>query len=101
MAAAQRIALVGLSKVAKKPSPAVAISRPRNRSSSLRTIVWWSSSSSRQLLSPSARACSVEPTMSVKSTVVSTRSGSGTPRVPVTSSWISESTASAAPAQGQ
>ena len=39
-------------------------------------VAWWRSSSSRQARSPSATACSVESTMSVKSTVASTRSRS-------------------------
>ena len=47
------------------------------------------SSSSRQRRSPSSVARSVEPTMSVKSTVASTRSGSWASRTPVRNSSIS------------
>ena len=74
---AQRTARAGPSKVARKPSPIVLTSVPRQRASASRTTVLCSSSSSRQRPSPSRAACSVEPTMSVNSTVASTRSGSG------------------------
>ena len=72
---AQRIARIGPSKVAKKPSPAVSISRPRNRPSCWRTSAWWRSTSSRQRASPSSASFAVEPTMSVKRTVARTVSG--------------------------
>src|SRR5262245_29466796 len=89
MATAQRIARAGPSKVARKPSPAVSISRPRNRSSSRRTAERWRSSRFAQLRSPSARTRSVDPTMSVNKTVASTRFGCGAGLAPVTSSSIS------------
>ena len=74
MLSAQRMARAGPSKQAKNPSPVVLISRPRETLSSSRTILSWVSSSVRQRVSPSDAARSVEPTMSEKSTVVSTRS---------------------------
>jgi hypothetical protein len=73
IACAARIARAVPSKVAKNPSPAVSRSWPRNRASSRRTIAWWRASRSRQARSPTRTAWSVEPTMSVKTTVASRR----------------------------
>ena len=56
--------------------------RPQKRSSSRRTAAWCSSRSAAQRASPSSRTRSVEPTRSVKRTVVSTRSDGGTGRAP-------------------
>ena len=74
MAAAQRTARAGPSKVAKSPSPAVSISRPRWASSSLLAMARNRCWRSRQALSPRRTAISVEPTMSANSTVASQRS---------------------------
>src|SRR5262249_50569505 len=76
MLTAQRIARPGPSNVARKPSPAVFTSRPRNRASCLRTMAWCCSSSWHQSRSPNSPARFVEPTMSVKRTVAKMRSGS-------------------------
>jgi hypothetical protein len=56
---------------------------PRKRPSSARTALSWAERSSRQLLSPSSAALSVEATMSVKRTVASTRSGTDSRRRPL------------------
>src|SRR5512132_1069417 len=69
MAWAHDKAAAGESNEAKKPSPAVSISRPRYFRSSRRTNAWWSPSSLRQPRSPSLEAIPVEPTMSVNTTV--------------------------------
>jgi hypothetical protein len=82
-AAAQRIARPGPSKVASIPSPVVLISWPPNSSTSRRATSSWTLSSSRQRRSPSRLACPVEPTMSVNSTVASTRVGAAIRRTPV------------------
>ena len=77
---AHSIARPGPSKVAKNPSPAVSTSSPRCSPRRRRIAVWYRASSSRHARSPSAEACSVEPTRSVKSTVESTRvGGAGAP----------------------
>jgi hypothetical protein len=81
-AQAQRIARAGPSKLATKPSPVVFTSLPRKRVSCRRTAASCEASSSRQARSPSAAARSLEPTMSVKSTVARTRSGSGSSQPP-------------------
>ena len=62
------------SNMASAPSPSDLTKRPRWRSTSSRTSASWLSSSDRHAPSPSWAARSVEPTMSVKSTVASTRS---------------------------
>ena len=90
---------LGLVNVATNPSPAVLTSRPPNRWISWRTMVSWLSSRSRHRLSPSIAARSVEPTMSVNTMVVSTRSASPPPRTPVTNSSISSSIGAASPTQ--
>ena len=59
----------GPSKVAKKPSPVVLISRPRKRSSSARVRPSWVANSSDHRRSPMPAAWSVEPTTSVNITV--------------------------------
>ena len=88
-ACAHAIARAGPSKLAKTPSPAVSISRPRNLAISDRTAAWWRAISSRQARSPSCAARSVEPTMSVNSTVARIRSGSWRPPTPVTNRSVS------------
>src|SRR5437867_1037840 len=82
IARAHRIARAGPSKLAKKPSPAVSSSRPRNRSSWRRITTWCEERSSAQRWSPRSDALAVEPTMSVKRTVLSTVSGSASPHAP-------------------
>ncbi len=77
IASAQAIARAGTSKTARKPSPAVLISRPANRRSSRRTRLSCSSRSFRHSRSPSPVARSVEPTMSVKRRVASDRVAAG------------------------
>jgi hypothetical protein len=89
IACAARIARAVPSKVAKNPSPAVSRSWPRNRASSRRTIAWWRASRSRQARSPTRTAWSVEPTMSVKTTVASTLSGTDGASSPATKRSIS------------
>ena len=74
IARAHRTALAGASNEAKKPSPAVSISRPRYRPSIARTVAWWRSAIAFHASSPSSEAREVEPTMSVNSTVARTRS---------------------------
>src|SRR5207247_6372542 len=54
----------------------------RNRTSWRRTSERWRSSTSCHARSPSSAARSLEPTMSVKSTVASTRSGSASSQPP-------------------
>ena len=95
MPSAQRIARAGPSKTAKKPSPAVSISSPAKRSSSRRTTVWCCSTRRDHAESPSCRAVSVEPTMSVKRIVARTRSATGAGRAPVRNSSISSRSGSA------
>ncbi len=74
IAMAQRTARAGPSNEAKKPSPAVSISTPRYRASSLRTVAWCRNTTSRQRRSPCSAARRVDSTMSVKSTVARMRS---------------------------
>jgi hypothetical protein len=62
---------------------------------------WCCSSSSRQRRSPIAAASLVESTMSVNSTVASTRSGGAAGRTPVRNSSIGASAASLSPTQGK
>ena len=72
---AHRTARAGPSNVARKPSPMVLTSRPRYRARCARTT--WScrrSRTCRHARSPRAADCAVESTMSVNSTVASTRS---------------------------
>ncbi len=63
----------GPSKEARKPSPVVLISLPRNTRSCSRIRASCASRSRCHRWSPIAAAVSVEPTMSVKITVASTR----------------------------
>lgn len=79
-ARAHLMAEVEVSKDARKPSPAVSISRPPNRRCSAPTRALCTSRRSAHSRSPSARACSVEPTTSVNMTVATTRVGSAWPR---------------------
>ncbi len=72
-----RIALAAPSKVARKPSPVVAISWPRCASSTSRTRSLCRSSSLSHAASPRRAARSVELAMSVNSIVVRTRSPDG------------------------
>ena len=83
------MARAGPSNVARMPSPVVFTSRRRNRRSSpTRAMASCESSSSCQERSPDRAACSVEPTMSVKSTVINTpRSVATPPRTPVRNSF--------------
>ena len=90
----------GPSKVARKPSPALSISRPRWPAIALRTRSRWPSSSIDQARSPSAAARSVEPTMSVKRTVANARVGSGGVRTPTRNSSVSASNAPELPSHG-
>ena len=73
IASPQRIALVAVLNVAKKPSPAQSTSRPSNPPKSSRTFAWCRSISPIHPRSPRSAANRVEPTMSVKSRVVRTR----------------------------
>ena len=73
---AHRPARAGPSNVTRNPSPAVSISFPPKLFSSVRTTPWCACKSSRHRASPSSAARSVEPTMSVNSTVPRTRSNS-------------------------
>ena len=82
MAMAHTIACAGRSNIAKKPSPAVSISLPRNCFSCARTTRWWRATRSRQARSPMLAARSVEPTISVNMTVARTRSWVGVRRMP-------------------
>ena len=70
--------------------------RPRKRASSVRTARLWSFKTVCHARSPSAAASSVDPTMSVNSTVARTRSGSRARRAPVRNSSTCPSTVSAA-----
>ncbi len=76
---AQRMARVGPSKVARMPSPAVSSSLPSNAASAVRTTCSNRSRATRQVRSPSSAANAVEPTTSTKRTVASTRSQSPAP----------------------
>jgi hypothetical protein len=93
-AAAQRIPRPGPSKVAMSPSPVVLTNRPPHSSTTRCASSSCTSRSLRQRRSPSSLARSVEPTMSVNSTVASTRLGSGTRWPPVRNSSISCSASS-------
>ncbi len=64
----------GPSNIARKPSPEVLTSRPRNRASCDRTTASCASSNACQSRSPIFAAVCVESTMSVNSTMASTRS---------------------------
>ena len=90
-ARAHAIARAGPSNDAKKPSPAVSSSVPRNRASSCRTSRRCSSRSSRQRWSPNSAARSVDPTRSVKRSVASTESGTGVRTVPSRNASIASS----------
>ena len=70
----QRAAFVGPSNNAKTPSPVCLARRPPYLASTVSTSRSWSSSCRRQWSSPRAASSSVEPTMSVNRTVLSTRS---------------------------
>ena len=72
-------ACVGLVERRDEPSPVVFTSRPPYRTSSARTIESCVSRSALQARSPSAAARSVEATMSLNSTVASTRSSRAAP----------------------
>ena len=61
----------------------------------------WSGDIALGKLAPSAAAFSVEPTMSVNSTVASLRSGSGPRRTPVRNTSTSSSNSTAFPSQGR
>jgi hypothetical protein len=84
--AARRMARPGPSKVARIPSPVVFTSRPSNSPTRRAASSSCTSSSWRQRRSPSRPARSVEATMSVNSTVASTRLGSGRRWTPVENS---------------
>src|SRR5215216_4433688 len=73
-AVAQRMARPGRSNRARMPSPVDLTSRPWSWPTSSRATRSWVSSSSAQRRSPTSRARSVEPTMSVNSTVARARS---------------------------
>jgi len=80
----------GRRRWARKPSPAVSISRPTEAGQlPRRRMASCESSRARHSVSPSSAARAVEPTMSVKRTVASLRSGSAAARVPVRNSSIS------------
>ena len=89
-AKAQRSARVGASKVASSPSPVDFRKSPCHRLTSALATSSCRSSSWRQARSPSAAACAVELTISVKSTVARIRSvscaASSSSRAPVRSS---------------
>ena len=72
---AHLIARAGPSNEAKKPSPAVSSSRPRNLAICRLDACWCFARRSRHARSPTAAARSVDRTMSVNSNVVSTLSG--------------------------
>ncbi len=74
IAAAQRTAREALSKIARKPSPVVLTSRPRNTFSSSRNRALWLTSKARQASSPRRSRVTVESTMSVNITVARIRS---------------------------
>lgn len=99
IAAAQRTARPGPSKVARTPSPVDLIRRPRCRSISWLTSASWVVSSSRHRRSPRPAACSVEPTTSVNTTVASTRSTWWLGRSPVRSSSMESSITVVSPAE--
>src|SRR4051794_40268294 len=101
MSLAQRTPRAGPSNVARKPSPVCLTSRPPKRESWRRTSSSWRASRSRQRLSPSSAARSVEPTMSVNSTVDSTRSAGRGRRSPVRNSSISSTSACGSPSIGR
>ena len=67
---------IGPSNIARKPSPAVFTSRPRNLPRFDRILAWCESRSTPHSRSPNAAARSVDPTMSVNRTFTSTRSSS-------------------------
>ena len=69
IAQAHRIAASPSENAAKKPSPAVSISRPPCFRSSLRITEWCLAWSTFHRRSPSSDAIAVEPTMSVKRTI--------------------------------
>src|SRR6516165_9765053 len=89
IAIAQRIARCGPSNIARKPSPEVFTSRPRKRASCERTTASCASSNACQSRSPISAARRVESTMSVNSTVASTRSSTKSAWCPVRNSAIS------------
>ena len=70
----QRAAFVGPSNSAKTPSPVCLARLPPYLASTVSTNRSWSSRCRRQCSSPCAASSSVEPTMSVNRTVLSTRS---------------------------
>ena len=98
IACAHRTPRAGPSNVAKKPSPAVSTSVPRNLPSMARTTPWCCSTRSPHPLSPSSAAFSVDPTMSVNMTVARTRSRSASSsRTAATKRSISSSRSSCRP----
>ena len=94
MARAQRIARAGPSKTQRSRRRRCRSPRPRDgRASS--TAAWCCSTRCDQAESPTRRAVSVEPTMSVKRIVARTRSATGAGRAPVKNSSTSSSSCSA------
>ena len=86
---------------ARTPSPVVLMTEPPERPTIVRTAASWRSSTDFQPLSPSAAACSVEPTRSVKSTTAMRRCGGGSRRSPTTNAAISATSASTSPTNGK